>query len=247
MIYITGDTHGEFSRFTTSNFPEQKSMTKNDFVIVCGDFGGVWDNSPEEKHWLDWLNCKPFTTLFVDGNHENFDLLGAMPEAEWNGGKVHFIRDSVIHLMRAQIFILDNKTFFTMGGASSHDISAGILELSDPDFKRKRKQLDKQHAMYRINHVSWWQEEMPSVDEYEAALDKLDAVDGEVDYILSHCGPSRIVDIIGQGLYQHDELTEFFDKLTEWVDFNHWFFGHYHDNRTILQKYTLLYEQIIKL
>ena len=80
MIYITGDCHREFSRFNTQNFPEQYEMTKEDYVIICGDFGGVWDygkESKEEKHLLDWLDGKPFTTLFVSGNHEKFDRLDA--------------------------------------------------------------------------------------------------------------------------------------------------------------------------
>ena len=78
MIYITGDCHREYRRFNTQNFPEQKEMTKKDYVIVCGDFGGVWSfekEDKEEKHLLDWLEEKPFTTLYVDGNHENFDRL----------------------------------------------------------------------------------------------------------------------------------------------------------------------------
>ena len=49
-----------------------------DYVIICGDFGGVWNKDEEsntETMLLDWLECKPFTTLFVDGNHEGFDFL----------------------------------------------------------------------------------------------------------------------------------------------------------------------------
>ena len=100
MIFITGDTHGDWiSRLRTESFPEQKEMTKDDYVIICGDFG-IWDNSKREKYNLDWLKDKPFTTLFVDGNHENYDILDELPVKEWNGGKVHFIRPSVIHLMR---------------------------------------------------------------------------------------------------------------------------------------------------
>ena len=78
MIYITGDCHRNYERFNTRNFPEQKEMTKDDYVIICGDFGGVWDKEKETKEetfLLDWLDCKPYTTLFVDGNHENFDRL----------------------------------------------------------------------------------------------------------------------------------------------------------------------------
>lgn len=131
MIYITGDCHQDFRRFSTRIFPEQKEMTKDDYVIVCGDFGGVWNRggeNKEEKHLMDWLEGKPFTTLFVDGNHENFDRLYACPVEEWHGGKVHKIRPTVIHMMRGQVFAIDGKSVFTFGGASSHDIDGGILE-----------------------------------------------------------------------------------------------------------------------
>lgn len=96
MIYITGDCHADFRRFNTDIFPEQNEMTKEDYVIICGDFGGVWDKDKEsarEKWWLDWLESKPYTTLFADGNHENFDRLYDYPAEEWHGGKVHKIRD----------------------------------------------------------------------------------------------------------------------------------------------------------
>ena len=71
MIYITGDIHGDPFRLSTDVFPEQKEMTKDDYVIICGDFGVIWQqkkNKLEEK-LLDWLEERPFTTLFVDGNH----------------------------------------------------------------------------------------------------------------------------------------------------------------------------------
>lgn len=42
MIYITGDCHGDYRRFSTQVFPEQKGMSKQDYVIICGDFG-LWD------------------------------------------------------------------------------------------------------------------------------------------------------------------------------------------------------------
>ena len=112
MIYITGDCHQDFERFNIDVFPEQKEMTKDDCVIICGDFGGVWNRNEEssrEAKLMDWLENRPFTTLFVDGNHENFDRLYAYPVEKWHGGKVHKIRPSVIHLMRGQIFELEEK------------------------------------------------------------------------------------------------------------------------------------------
>ena len=128
MIYITGDCHRNFERFNTSIFPEQNEMTKNDYVIICGDFGGVWNKDGESKMEtmvMDWLECKPFSTLFVDGNHENFDRLYAYPVEEWNGGKVHKIRPSVIHLMRGQVFVLEGKRIFTFGGAGGRPLADG--------------------------------------------------------------------------------------------------------------------------
>ena len=161
MIYITGDCHGDYARFNTKNFPEQNSMTKDDFVIVCGDFG-FWTPSKEQEHQLQWLSQRPFTTLFIDGNHECFDELYNLPIEEFCGGKVHYVKDSIIHLMRGQIFNLDGLKIFTFGGAKTHDMPAGILDIEDPHFKQKKKKLDKEGAKYRINHVSWWKDEMPS-------------------------------------------------------------------------------------
>lgn len=136
LFYITGDTHSDFSRFTEEDFPIQLEMTKDDYVIICGDFGGVWtfeEESSREKELLDWLDNKNFTTLFVDGNHENYTRLYNHPIEEWKGGKVHKIRDSVLHLMRGEIFDIDNKKIFAFGGAKSHDIQDGILNLDEEE------------------------------------------------------------------------------------------------------------------
>ena len=153
-IIFTGDIHGsiEAKRLSFKNFPEGRNLTKDDYVIICGDFGCVWDGSNCDKYWLNWLEDRPFTTLFVDGNHENFNLLTnwEYPVKEWNGGLIHPIRPSVLHLMRGQIFTIENKTFFTMGGATS---------------------VDKYH---RKENISWWPQEIPSYEEMGRGVDNLE-------------------------------------------------------------------------
>lgn len=72
------------------------------------------------------MDSQPWTTLFVDGNHENFELLDDYPVSSWHGGKVHFIKESVIHLMRGQIDTIDGQTFFTFGGGYSCDIETRV-------------------------------------------------------------------------------------------------------------------------
>lgn len=250
MIYVTGDCHQNFERFNASIFPEQKEMTKEDYVIICGDFGGVWDKdeeSKEESMLMDWLDCKSFTTLFVDGNHENFDRLYEYPVEAWHGGKVHKIRPSVIHLMRGQIFDIEGVSFFTFGGASSHDIDGGILEPDDPDFKKKRKELNNGILPYRINHVSWWERELPTEEEMEEGRRNLAAHDNMVDFIVTHCCSSSTQVLLGGGLYKPDILTKYLEEIRQTVKFKKWFFGHYHDNKNVNAEELLLYEQIIRI
>ena len=84
--YITGDVHGDWiSRLNINAFPEQKEMTKDDYVIILGDMG-IWNNSKTENCNLDWLEERSFSTLFIDGNHSNFDILDALPVEEWKRG-----------------------------------------------------------------------------------------------------------------------------------------------------------------
>ena len=67
MIYITGDTHCpiDIHKLNTKNFPQQKHLTKDDVLIICGDFGGVWDGGKEDLHWQKWLSKKPMTVAFL--------------------------------------------------------------------------------------------------------------------------------------------------------------------------------------
>ena len=250
MICITGDCHANFRRLDTDTFPEQNEMSKEDYVIICGDFGGVWDRFEEgtrEKAWLDWLEERTFTTLFVDGNHENFDRLYGYSVEEWNGGNVHKIRPSVIHLMRGQVFVLEGKKIFTFGGAKSHDIFGGILELDDPDFRKKKVMLDNGWQPYRINHLSWWEQELPTEAEMEEGKRNLAAYGNEVDFIVTHCCASSTQILIGGSMYESDYLTDYFEKIRQTVRFKKWFFGHYHDNCNVNAKEILIYEQIVRI
>lgn len=246
MVYITGDTHGSFGKLHMDRFPEQAALTKDDYVIVCGDFG-IWDDSKEENRLLDELDSRSFTTLFVTGNHSNYDLLAKLPISEWHGGKVQFIRDSVIHLMRGQMFNIGGRSFFTMGGASSHDIQDGVLDPTAHDFQEQCRRLDEQNALYRVNHISWWEQELPSEEEYQTAMQTLEAHNWKTDYIITHCLPTSASDELGGGLYAPDKLTDFLEEITQRCEFRYLFCGHYHVNRIVMDKYVVLYEQILKL
>lgn len=224
-IFITGDIHGELEveRLGFKKFPKGKELTKDDYVIICGDFGLVWEEpqSKNEAYWLNWLEEKPFTTLFVDGNHENHVKLNSLPVEEWHGGKVHKIMPSVIHLMRGQIYDINGYKWFTYGGAESTD------------------------RMYRQVNVSWWPQETPSLEEYNEAIRNLRAVDFKVDFIISHAAPRAIL----ENLYYSpnikvggtpDQLNDF-KRLCQ---YQHWYCGHYHFNCDIRSDFHIIYHDI---
>lgn len=251
MIFVTGDCHGDWSRFSSKNFPQQKELTKNDYVIICGDFG-LWQDTKEECYWLKWLNNKPFSTLFIAGNHENYDRLNNdYPQEYWHAGKIHRIDDSIFHLMNGFVFDVDGSKIFTFGGARSHDVDDGILDRndfnSDSEFNREYKKWKKQGKIFRVNHISWWQEEMPDQNEMSFGLNNLEAVCNKVDYILTHCAPRSVEQKFAGCEYKPNELTAYFDTIKNTVEFEKWYFGHYHIDCEISDKFTVVYNKIIRL
>lgn len=250
MVYITADCHADWTRFGMKEFPDQKDMTRDDFIIVCGDFG-LWNKSKKEEWWFDWFEQKSFTLLFVDGNHENFDRLygDEFEVVDFHGGKAHKIRDNVYHLMRGYIFELCGKKFFAFGGASSHDIHDGILDPADystkEEFAAVYKEWRDSYKMFRVNHVSWWEQELPSEEEMQRGIDSLQNHNYDVDFVVSHCLPQSVASMLG--FYGSDRLTKYFDSLLDsGLKFKRWICGHYHRNQDIDQ-YTILYERIERI
>lgn len=252
MVYVTGDCHGDFRRFSTERFPAQSEMTRDDIVVICGDFG-LWHDNKQERWWLDWLESKSFTIVFVDGNHENFDRLYSdeFPIVDFYGGKAHKIRENLYHLMRGHVFEFEGKKFFAFGGASSHDINDGVLNQDDFDSKEEFWQVVKHWQVarknFRINHLSWWKQELPSQEEMDFGLKTLAKHDNMVDFIISHCCPQQVASLVSCGQFKPDVLTEYFDDIAINVDFSKWYFGHLHDDRQILSDYILVYEQIVRI
>lgn len=263
MIFVTGDIHSEAERFNMERFPQQKEMTRDDYVIICGDFGLVWDEEKESKRetwWLDWLESKSYTTLFVDGNHENFTRLNAFPVEEWHGGRVHKIREHVIHLMRGEIFELNGQLIYAFGGARSHDIdgfattsalkrdyTAGILQRDDPMLYDKLKIIRITNICARIEEVSWWRAEMPTKLEMQHGLKNLKEHGWNVDFIFSHEGPESDLTLLSGGILVPDPLTKYLEKVRQKTTYKQWFFGHHHMDYRINHQDSVIYEDITRI
>lgn len=224
MIYITGDTHipVDVQKLSTKRFLEQKEMTKDDYVIICGDFGGVWDGSNEEKYWLKWLKNKNFTTLFIDGNHENFEMLYNLPTVEFCGGIAHKVEDGIYHLIRGEVYSIDGNKFFVFGGASSHD------------------------KEYRTEGKNWWAAEMPSEQDYKNAEENLRKNNFNFDFIITHSAPTSVQKEVAPR-YEVNKITEFLEEVKKNIACRKWFFGHYHRDIVIDEKFTALFDKILEV
>jgi hypothetical protein len=230
MIFVTGDIHGEndIRKLSTSNFPQGRGLTKSDYVICTGDFGLVWDvnqSRETEANWLKWLTEKPWTTLFVDGNHENFDRLFALPEAKMFGGKVGVLNDSIYHLKRGEVYTIDENKVFVFGGAQSVD------------------------RVYRTEYISWWRQEMPSYAEMQQGIDNLRANQWAVDYVLTHTCPKRIGSLIPEIQIERmrDSMAEYLDTILDSIQFKMWYFSHMHIDRNLTDKFVAQYQSIVKI
>lgn len=229
MIYVTGDLHGniDISKLNTKKFSDQWRLTKDDYVIICGDFGCIWDGSKTDEYWLKWLDNKNFTTLFVDGNHENFDLLEKYPNIQMFGSEVGNIGNSIYHLKRGNIYKIDSKTIFAFGGAKSHDIP------------------------YRTENISWWEREMPSLEEMENGLENLKKINFDIDIILTHTCPKSYLNYVVKGNTQSTILEEYFERLNNILEYHEidykWYFGHFHKDISLGERFRCLYNSIVKL
>ena len=264
MICVTGDTHGNFERFVKEEVPELYACAEQGeqvYLIICGDFGGIWDESYNNVKRIQALKQLPFTILFIDGNHENFDLLKYYERVDYMGGKAHKIADNIYHLMRGYVFEIEGKKLFCMGGAKSHDVQDGILDRAnfkdDITFMKTWQRWYLENRQFRVNHYTWWKEEMPSSIEMKRGLKSLEQVGYKVDYVISHSLPSKVLKAVG---YEdtEDSITTYFDQLVDKLEFGVWFSGHYHidgiadakhlmNSGLSVKAYRFIYEDIVQL
>jgi len=229
-VWITGDTHGEhqLDRLSSKNFPDGKELTKDDYLIVAGDFGLVFSNNPldhTERYWTAWLNSKRWTTLFVDGNHENHARLAKLPTKEMFGGTVGIVSDSIFHLRRGEIYTIHNKKFFCFGGATSTD----------------RKD--------RLEYVDWWKQEVPTENELKYGFNNLSKHEYKVDYLLFHTVPTMIHNRIPHKkskAYLNDPTCKMLDEIYKRTTFKKGFSGHFHLDYEI-DNWSVLYDRVVKI
>ena len=219
MIFITGDTHGDVDFKKLLQLKERR-LSYDDYLIICGDVAICWSELelPYFKSLYNDIGC---TIIFIDGNHENFEMLNRLPLVEYKGALMHQIDKHIFHVLRGEIMTIDDKTFLCIGGAVSID------------------------KMYRIPYISWWPEEEITFHDIDNALNNLAKVNNIVDYVITHCCDTKTV--TKAFYFRRDICTDQLNFIDTIVTYKHWFFGHYHSDREISNNKTCLYQKIIQL
>lgn len=216
MIYITGDTHGDFTRIEV--FCRRIGSTREDILIILGDaginyYGGEIDNEKKKK-----LEALPVTLFCIHGNHEMRPASkGTYHEANWHGGTV-YVEDKYPHLLFAkdgEIYGIAGQKTVVIGGAYS---------------------VDKEYRLQR--GFGWWADEQPS-DEIKAFTEQqLDHAEWNVDVVLSHTAPLRyeptemFLSMIDQS--RVDKSTEeWLGQIEKKLSYRKWYCGHYHTDKRI--------------
>ncbi len=162
MLYFTGDMHGDKSRFGAWRL---RWLGARDTLVICGDFGFLWNGSQEEREVLEWIGRRKYQVLFLEGTHDNLDLLDSYPVEEWNGGLTHHISGNLRHLIRGEVFTIGDRTLLAIGGGESRD------------------------AAFRKAGENWWARELPTLPEVEEWARRLEERGGRVDFVVSHRPP----------------------------------------------------------
>ncbi|MBQ1989246.1 MAG: metallophosphoesterase [Clostridia bacterium] len=222
-VYITGDMHGDLERLYDKGIRKLKS---GDTLIVCGDFGYIYSGSKTEKKVIDYLSTRRFVTAFVDGTHDNMDVINRKRVTYWHGGMVHRIKGNLIHLMRGQIFNIEGNSFFTFGGGES----------TDKDM--------------RLDNGLWWREEEPTPAEMAGGAEKLDEAGCEVDYIITHEPPLLVKSAILMRRGDNDrvnKLNGYLEEIGRSCKFKTWYFGSLHEDRVITEHHTCIFKKTIAI
>ena len=223
MIYATGDMHGDFAVFSQKKF---KQIHEGDTLIICGDFGFIWNGDSKERKILDKLAKKKFNICFVDGTHENFDLLDKFPVIDFAGGKAHKIRDNIFHLMRGQVFEIEGERIFAMGGGESSD------------------------ADMRPDNGGLTSDETPTREEMREGAQNLEKYLFKVDYIITHEPAQKIKTFLNLKDIEAPKLcalNAYFQELSANCEYKRWFFGSLHEDKFVSPSQIAVFQNLINI
>lgn len=226
MIYITGDTHGQFERI--ENFCRRYGTGKDDVMIILGDAGINFSGGLRDQIKKEYLESLSVTIFAIHGNHERRPwTIDSYQEKRWHGGVVYYEKEypSLLFAKDGEIFDLDGKKAIVIGGAYSID------------------------KMVRLIYgYGWWPDEQPSEEIKQYVESQLDRLNWKVGVVLSHTTPLKYepIEVFLAGIDQSkvDKSTEeWLDRIEDRLKYEKWYCGHYHTEKKI-DRLEILFENV---
>jgi len=229
MIYITGDTHGDFKRVIA--FCDFVRSSKDDTLVILGDVGINYRYDKNEYNRKRALNKLPVTLLCIHGNHEmRPESIKSYKEIQWSGGTVYAQEEfpALLFAKDGEIYELDGKRCIAIGGAYSVD------------------------KPYRLAHGwNWFADEQPSDEIKQRVEERLTAENWQVDAVFSHTCPFKYmpIEIFDRSIDQDivDNSTEhWLDTIEGKLDYKHWYCGHFHTEK-LIDKVRFMFNDFISM
>ena len=223
MIYITGDTHRDFSRLNKMIF------NKDDMLIILGDAGINYFLNEEDDKFKEYLKEYNVKMFCIRGNHEERpENISTYKEVNMFGGKV-LIEENYPYLIFAKAgeeYNIGGIRVLVIGGAYS---------------------IDKEYRL--IYGYKWFKDEQLTKEEMNKIIKKVKGK--HYDVVLTHTCPYKYepteVFILGIDQSKVDKSMEYFlDKVEKSIDYNKWYCGHYRTEK-IIDKIEFMFESIKEL
>ncbi len=214
MIYLTGDTHGDFERL--ESFCAENHTAKEDILIILGDAGFNYHGGLTDHKKKMFVSSLPITVFCIHGNHEQRpSTIPSYFEHSWHGGTVYReeLYPDILFAKDGEIYDFDGLKTVVIGGAYS---------------------VDKWHRIYY--HDKWWHDEQPSPSIREYVEKQLDGANWQVDIVLTHTAPVTYepIEVFLAGIDPRtvDKSTEIWlNEIEENLTYKKWFCGHYHTEK----------------
>ena len=259
MIFCTGDVHGKaVERFSFRQHPELRQLQLNDIMFQLGDFGQPFgpNTYKEAKYTFRFLDNKPWITIIIGGNHDDYDYWESCPQVKLFDGiarQAQFNGElySVFFVDHITIFNIENNHILCIPKAQSHDIW-NLLDPARPNFKTEKRHLRKAHLWFRVKHESWWPQELMDIEENMNFMEQHEHE--HFDLVLSHDAPSLITQWFKRpgdiARMKPTEGERYLEVLRKTLNFDSWIHGHFHFDSVWDKGYDdrlcCLYKEIIQ-
>lgn len=236
-IFLTGDKHGDMSFL--QEFCIQNKTDLSDILIILGDaslrFEGA--NRPREIKRKTEASKYPITIFVCRGNHER------PPRPDIQETHCPLTAQPMLHDEK-----YSNLWYFCENEFPVWEIYGKLFLVLQGAYS-----VDKEWR--QLMHWTWYEDEQLTPKLQNTILEELKKHQNnfKYDFVLSHTCPEswEPTDLFMKGVIDQskvDRRTEkWLEEIKNTINFDHWYFGHYHDNREINDKATMLYEEVRRI